>query len=1185
MSKSSSNIDVKYIKLNIATNIGETLKMEEESQKKTDTQKSAYQPLTSDMIHIPGEDLSYLKQQKSKYPCITDKILYPYPVLQSKTMKELVDIFFNPLNFEKFLLENKEETIDANEKKGGSGTQTSGDDNDETMSANNDGEIIGHESDPKDPNLMKNIQEVLRQIDKYLNHKSAKGIFKKKVPLTNFMENVDKIDSNYNNESHINGKFLNIDVEDDSIKTYYIQHIFGKHYAFHSAIEKILEGTYDASNAFYDSTFEAMSESLAEKKEKIEEILNGFNTDASNVLQCKPVTSEQPKLNANLLTNVFNFFGQPATSQTEQEDTYDASHNLFVDLTHASELCKSMNDIRAFIKEKEDVDTDINLRLNKVNLLLRVLENITEIFRLMKEVSETYENIRTPSTDNIDPLFNEKYNEIAELDNETLKSQYENDDEYKYNNATIVIDTLKQNENNLFYKDAIYSYLSSDPSFNIQSFNDPSFNIYDDFIDSIDNEKLQNFVEEKTKGRIINDTNAPEIIPKVKDIFTTLIEINNLYEFIDQLNDDSPAMDPTGDEGDDDDYIDTSDDTNDFQKKAEIVPRSAAFEYDDGILETNLEKNLMLMLNLLFPTLFYHSNYINHSMNLIKNQNEFDDELGNKQYSYIKINGTIHTVMKVVWLNDILNNPFYNQLMTGVHEYVTWGLKRRQLIDSEINKEANNLKQIIDDYVASVLKDDSKSFEKDKESIDKRLNEYKKSKDSRNDDYIRYMEDFLGLLNEINNFDRPKYVFIEYDTSNSNNTYNIDSFYAAYTQIGEKLKSTFGKNEGGHDVQTQQQQEIIDFDEIDFENSILYKIGYSDILDFRSVNNPNSAFMNGLTSLEGKTVTMSNTGKINVDNIEYTIPQFQKTFIITKLEKLSDETRREIDFTDADFNDLVIYKIDTLMQKIKDRKFQTIGTLLSMEFNNMVKKFQVIDELKFKSDFKNKYLSCEMEHCIAINIDDKEVKEDKYLETVELLKNYVQTSKISGSISTHQDLQNKINNFAFVNNKNRVQSDKSLYHLSNAVIAKMDNKETDNFNVDDINVKVNELITKKATDPHYEAFIQMDVLGGEINKDNLNVVKCDYKDEKLSKDFMDVFIVPVSDLKYWKISKMPYVDFTAKLKKSEEKKKSDDEKKIQKSKTKKNPSKPTTTRKEKKGGMRTNKKTRKNKKKHVRFAV
>ena len=35
---------------------------------------------------------------------------------------------------------------------------------------------------------------------------------------------------------------------------------------------------------------------------------------------------------------------------------------------------------------------------------------------------------------------------------------------------------------------------------------------------------------------------------------------------------------------------------------------------------------------------------------------------------------------------------------------------------------------------------------------------------------------------------------------------------------------------------------------------------------------------------------------------------------------------------------------------------------------------------------------------------------------------------------------------------------------------------------------------------------------------------------------MNVFIVPVSDLKYWKISKMPYVDFTAKLKKSEERK-------------------------------------------------
>ena len=55
----------------------------------------------------------------------------------------------------------------------------------------------------------------------------------------------------------------------------------------------------------------------------------------------------------------------------------------------------------------------------------------------------------------------------------------------------------------------------------------------------------------------------------------------------------------------------------------------------------------------------------------------------------------------------------------------------------------------------------------------------------------------------------------------------------------------------------------------------------------------------------------------------------------------------------------------------------------------MVKKFQVIDELKLKNDFKDKYLSCNEEQCIKIDIEDKNVKEDKYLETVELLKNYV----------------------------------------------------------------------------------------------------------------------------------------------------------------------------------------------------
>jgi len=240
-----------------------------------------------------------------------------------------------------------------------------------------------------------------------------------------------------------------------------------------------------------------------------------------------------------------------------------------------------------------------------------------------------------------------------------------------------------------------------------------------------------------------------------------------------------------------------------------------------------------------------------------------------------------------------------------------------------------------------------------------------------------------------------------------------------------------------------------------------------------------------------------------------------------------------------------------------------------------------------KNDFKRKYLSCEEERCITIDIDDKEVKEDKFLETVEILKKYVQTSKTSGSISTEKTLQDKIDNFAFTNNQsNKLSGD--LYNLSAGVVAKMDNKET-TVSDDDFNVRISELITKKSTDPHYEAYIQMDLVGGEVTSNNLNAIKCDYKDEKISKDFINVFIVPKSDIKYWKVTKMPYKDYTSILKSFEDKDKKEND--IKNNKTKKNEPKSTKeTRKEKKkGGFRRTRKSKskssKQSQKRVRFAI
>ena len=79
------------------------------------------------------------------------------------------------------------------------------------------------------------------------------------------MENVDKIDSNYNNESHINRKFLNIDVEDDSIKTYYGNTSLENIMRFIVPLKKFWK-VLMMHQIHFDSTFEAMSESLEKRK-------------------------------------------------------------------------------------------------------------------------------------------------------------------------------------------------------------------------------------------------------------------------------------------------------------------------------------------------------------------------------------------------------------------------------------------------------------------------------------------------------------------------------------------------------------------------------------------------------------------------------------------------------------------------------------------------------------------------------------------------------------------------------------------------------------------------------------------------------------------------------------------------------------------------------------------------------
>jgi len=87
--------------------------------------------------------------------------------------------------------------------------------------------------------------------------------------------------------------------------------------------------------------------------------------------------------------------------------------------------------------------------------------------------------------------------------------------------------------------------------------------------------------------------------------------------------------------------------------------------------ETNLiiRENIMTMLYLLFPTGFPSQENIHNSYDILT-MNESNHILSGiskifkpVDYSYLKINGSIYTTSRVVWLNDLFNEPNFTNLL------------------------------------------------------------------------------------------------------------------------------------------------------------------------------------------------------------------------------------------------------------------------------------------------------------------------------------------------------------------------------------------------------------------------------------------------------------------------------------------------------------------------------------------
>ena len=113
------------------------------------------------------------------------------------------------------------------------------------------------------------------------------------------------------------------------------------------------------------------------------------------------------------------------------------------------------------------------------------------------------------------------------------------------------------------------------------------------------------------------------------------------------------------------------------------------------------EKNMMIMIRLMFPTKYpLVGNIFSSFHSVVTGKNEFNLKWtdfipsffkkkvfeGLKDYSYLKIDGTVYTVTQAIWLNDIYNHKEYKQLVNQFEELQRWKDKEIAKNNGELMK-------------------------------------------------------------------------------------------------------------------------------------------------------------------------------------------------------------------------------------------------------------------------------------------------------------------------------------------------------------------------------------------------------------------------------------------------------------------------------------------------------------------
>jgi len=553
-----------------------------------------------------------------------------------------------------------------------------------------------------------------------------------------------------------------------------------------------------------------------------------------------------------------------------------------------------------------------------------------------------------------------------------------------------------------------------------------------------------------------------------------------------------------------------------------------------------IEKNIMIMLNLIFPTSYPSSNNINTSYNkyLLKTPYELKFDLGElttgisipgfanntkAEYSYLKKNGTTYTVTEIVWLNDILNEPEYKKLIDELIEYNTW------VDDTKFDINAEQ-KELITTFVKGIQYNESD----DKNSTGKESNAKKTTPGEKTVKSLRINDREIYLI------ERQKKMFSSTDLNTEiDNIWNyfIKKSSPETHTLWIKLKKSITTNKQtlnfdafkkyllsllAPETDNPENIQLKNIKELD-EKNMEAQIDKINMLNSNKTENVGSDESESYTTdkfeillhflfkpyykFKISTKISADNQRLYNENIKYDTIIDDLIKNIENLNKMTFNIEKEVDLTPENplYKNItesinIIENIQKLFVKIEFYKSNEYTTL-----SNKINQLIVLSTKIRKFMLVNQYV-LQKEKGICVNYTDLiESKEEKEILLEELKQEkYARFNNIVSTINafytTRKSMNPDIQTFMddYFNCKNSKFNDEVISNIEKL----RNNQKIDKNNFKKWNISVTLCSDEKnKSNKYYEIFVYMDTIEGELNSANTSSVSCSFLDDKLSEMF------------------------------------------------------------------------------------